>query len=113
MTLKIQYGGRVRFLNQICLKLIRKLVLDTNLYLGAIRNRDKEAALDAFLERRAPVTFMSAVVLQELRAGAVTDAAAYALDRGIFDVFERRGRVLGPRRAPQNPPPVDGSNSPT
>jgi predicted nucleic acid-binding protein len=74
----------------------RKFVLDTNLYIGAIRDPDKEEALDAFLERSAPVTFMSAVVIQELRAGAVTDTAARALDRGIFGVFERRGRVLGP-----------------
>jgi predicted nucleic acid-binding protein len=74
----------------------RKFVLDTNLYIGAIRDTDKEAALDAFLERNAPVTFMSAVVIQELRAGAVTDASAHALDRGIFSVFERRGRVVGP-----------------
>lgn len=74
----------------------RKFVLDTNLYVGAIRDPEKEAALNAFLERSAPVTFMSAVVIQELRAGAVTDAAARAVERGIFDVFERRGRVLGP-----------------
>jgi len=74
----------------------RKFVLDTNLYIGAIRDPDKEAALDAFLERNAPVVFMSAVVIQELRAGAVTDAAARALDRQIFDVFERRRRVVGP-----------------
>jgi predicted nucleic acid-binding protein len=74
----------------------RKFVLDTNLYIGAIRDPGKEAGLDAFLGRSAPVTFMSAVVIQELRAGAVTDTAARALDRGIFGVFERRGRVLAP-----------------
>ena len=74
----------------------RKFVLDTNIYIGAIRDPDKEAALDAFLERNAPVTYLSAVVMQELRAGAVTDASARALDKGIFDVFQRRGRVVGP-----------------
>jgi predicted nucleic acid-binding protein len=74
----------------------RKFVLDSNLYVDAIRDPVKEAALDAFLEVSAPVTFMSAVVIQELRAGAVTDAAARALDRGIFAAFERRGRVLAP-----------------
>ena len=74
----------------------RKYVLDTNLYIGAIRDSDKEADLDAFLERNAPVTYMSAVVMQELRAGAITDASARALDKGIFEVFERRGRVAGP-----------------
>ena len=74
----------------------RKYVLDTNLYIGAIRDPDKEADLDAFLERNAPVTYMSAVVMQELCAGAITDASARALDKGIFEVFERRGRVAGP-----------------
>ena len=79
----------------------RKYVLDTNLYIGAIRDPDKEAALDAFLERNAPVTHMSAVVMQELRAGAITDASARALDKGIFEVFERRGRVAGQAEAPR------------
>lgn len=74
----------------------RKFVLDTNIYIGAIRDPDKAAAMDAFLERNAPVTYMSAVVMQELRAGAVTDASARALDKAIFQVFERRGRVVGP-----------------
>jgi predicted nucleic acid-binding protein len=74
----------------------RKYVLDTNLYIDAIRDPEKEKALDAFLERNAPVTYMSAVVMHELRAGAVTDAQASALDKGIFEVFERRNRLAGP-----------------
>jgi len=74
----------------------RKYVLDTNLYIGAIRDPVKEKALDAFLERNAPITYMSAVVVQELRAGAITDALASALEKGIFSVFERRGHVAGP-----------------
>jgi predicted nucleic acid-binding protein len=74
----------------------RKFVLDTNLYIGAVRDSDKEAELDVFLECNAPVTYMSAVVVQELRAGAITDASARALDKGLFDAFERRGRVVGP-----------------
>ena len=47
------------------------------------------------MERNAPMTYMSAVVMQELRAGAVTDAQAKVLQDGIFDVFERRNRVVG------------------
>ena len=74
----------------------RKYVLDTNVYIDAVRDAVKEEALDAFLERNAPVTYMSAVVVQELRAGAVTDAQASALDKGILGVFERRGRVAAP-----------------
>ena len=74
----------------------RKYILDTNLYIDAIRNPLKEQALDRFLERNAPMTFMSAVVMLELRAGAVTDAQAKVLQDGIFGVFERRNRVVGP-----------------
>jgi predicted nucleic acid-binding protein len=74
----------------------RKYVLDTNLYIDAIRDPAKEIALGAFLERNAPITYMSAVVVQELRASAITDALANALEKGIFSVFERRSRVVGP-----------------
>ncbi len=77
----------------------RKYVLDTNLYIDAIRDVAKEKALDAFLERNAPVTYMSAVVVQELRAGAITAPQVNALDRGIVGAFERRGRVTAPSAA--------------
>jgi predicted nucleic acid-binding protein len=36
----------------------RKYVLDTNLYIDAIRNSLKEQALEGFLERNAPMTYM-------------------------------------------------------
>jgi predicted nucleic acid-binding protein len=74
----------------------RKYVLDTNLYIDAIRDAAKGQALDGFLERNAPMTYMSAVVMQELRAGAVTDAQAKVLQDGIFNAFERRQRVAAP-----------------
>ncbi len=74
----------------------RKVILDSNIYISAIRDPDQARALDAFLERNAPVTYMSSVVMQELRAGAVTDRAARVVDKGIFQAFERRGRVVGP-----------------
>ena len=73
-----------------------KYLLDTNLYIAAVHDATKEEALDAFLERNAPIVYMSAVVVQELRAGAVTDAQVSALDKGILGVFERRGRVSAP-----------------
>ncbi len=71
-------------------------MLDTNLYIDALRDPTKELALEAFLERNAPMTYMSAVVMQELRAGAVTDVQARALQDGIFDAFERRSRIAAP-----------------
>ncbi len=75
---------------------MRKYVLDTNIYIDAIRDPAKERALGKFLARNTPMTFMSAVVMQELRAGAVTESQAKALQDGIFNAFERRGRVAGP-----------------
>jgi predicted nucleic acid-binding protein len=75
---------------------VRKYVLDTNIYIDAIRDPEIERALGTFLERNTPMTYMSAVVMQELRAGAVTDAQARALQDGIFGAFERRNRVAGP-----------------
>jgi predicted nucleic acid-binding protein len=62
----------------------RKYVLDTNIYIDAVRDATKEQELEKFLERNAPMTYTSAVVLQELRAGAVTDAQAKALQDGLF-----------------------------
>jgi predicted nucleic acid-binding protein len=75
---------------------MRKYVLDTDIYIEAIRDSEKEQELGMFLERNTPMTYMSAVVMQELRAGAVTSAQARALQEGIFSAFERRNRVAGP-----------------
>lgn len=76
--------------------MLRKHVLDTNIYVDAIRDPEKELSLRAFLERNTPMTYMTAVVIQELRAGAVTNAQARALQDGIVGAFERRNRVAGP-----------------
>ena len=51
-----------------------KYALDTNIYIGALRDRGAEAALLRFLERALPFTFLSSVVMQELAAGARTTA---------------------------------------
>ena len=73
-----------------------KYALDTNIFIDAFRNRTAEAALMAFLERALPVTFMSAVVMQELAAGVRTRAQAREMERSVFKPFERRGRVFAP-----------------
>jgi predicted nucleic acid-binding protein len=73
-----------------------KYILDTNIYIDAIREPENEDALGVFLERNTPMTFMSAVVMQELRAGAVTDTQSRALQEGIFAAFERRNRISAP-----------------
>ena len=76
-----------------------KYALDTNIFIDAFRDRAAEAALLAFLERALPVTFMSAVVMQELAAGARTREQVRELARSVFKPFERRGQVFAPATA--------------
>lgn len=76
-----------------------KYALDTNIYIDAFRDPDAEAALLRFLERALPFTFLSAVVMQELAAGARTPAQRRALERSVFQPFVRRGRLFAPLTA--------------
>lgn len=76
-----------------------KYAFDTNIFIDAFRDRTAEAAFLAFLERALPITFMSAVVMQELAAGARTRGQARELERSVFRPFERRGRVFAPASA--------------
>ena len=73
-----------------------KYALDTNIYIDAFRDPAAEAALLRFLERALPVTLLSAVVMQELAAGARTAAQRRELERSVFGPFIRRGRVFTP-----------------
>lgn len=73
-----------------------KFALDTNIYVDAFRDPAAEAALLRFIERALPFTFLSAVVMQELAAGARTPARARELERSVFEPFVRRGRVFAP-----------------
>jgi predicted nucleic acid-binding protein len=76
-----------------------KYALDTNIFIDAFRDTIAEVALLAFLERALPFTFMSAVVIQELAAGARTREQARELEQLVFGPFERRGRVFAPAAA--------------
>lgn len=76
-----------------------KYALDTNIYIDAFRDADAEAALLGFLERALPFTFLSAVVMQELAAGARTPAQFRELERSVFQPFVRRGRLFAPMTA--------------
>lgn len=73
-----------------------KFALDTNIYVDAFRDPAAEAALLRFIERALPFTFLSAVVMQELAAGARTPAQARELERSVFQPFVRRRRVFAP-----------------
>ena len=73
-----------------------KYALDTNLFVDAFRDATAEAALLRFLYHALPLTFLSAVVMQELAAGARTPAQARELERSVFRPFVRRERVFAP-----------------
>lgn len=74
----------------------RKYVLDTNLFIRAFREPAANAELQRFHYLFAPFEYLSAVVVQELRAGARSAADRRALERQVLDLFARRGRVVTP-----------------
>ena len=73
-----------------------KYTLDTNIFIDGFRNEEAQSEVFAFLNRALPVTHLSAVVMQELAAGARTPEAARDLEQGLFEPFERRRRVFAP-----------------
>jgi predicted nucleic acid-binding protein len=76
-----------------------KYTLDTNIFVDGFRNEQAQAEILAFLDRGLPFTYLSAVVMQELAAGARTAAAARELQQAVFEPFERRRRVFAPSAA--------------
>ncbi len=76
-----------------------KYALDTNIFIDGFRNEEAQAEVFAFLSRALPFTYLSAVVMQELAAGARTTDAARDVQRGVFAPFERRRRVFAPSSA--------------
>ena len=76
-----------------------KYALDTNVFIDGFRNQEAQAEVFAFLNRALPFTFLSAVVMQELAAGARTPDVARNVRHGIFEPFERRQRVFAPSSA--------------
>jgi len=76
-----------------------KYALDTNIFIDGFRSDEAQADIFAFLNRALPFTYLSAVVMQELAAGARTIEAARDLQRGIFEPFQRRRRVFTPSAA--------------
>ena len=76
-----------------------KYTLDTNIFIDGFRSEEAQAEVFAFLNRALPFTYLSAVVMQELAAGARSADAARDVQRGVFDPFERRRRVFAPSNA--------------
>jgi predicted nucleic acid-binding protein len=73
----------------------RRYVIDTNVYIDALRVDQDRFALSAFLTSFTPFVWLSAVVAQELRSG-VRGQAARRLEDGMLAPFERRGRLITP-----------------
>jgi predicted nucleic acid-binding protein len=73
-----------------------KYALDTHIFIDGFRSDESQAAVFAFLNSALPFTFLSAVVMQELAAGARTTQAARGVEQGVFEPFERRRRVFTP-----------------
>jgi predicted nucleic acid-binding protein len=73
-----------------------KYALDTNIFIDGFRSEQAQSEVFAFLDRTLPFIYLSAVVMQELAAGARTDDAARGLQDGVFQPFERRRRVFAP-----------------
>ena len=69
--------------------------LDTNVYVSALRNTSRLAALKRFLIQSGTRVRLHSVVAMELRAGARTEAHAEALE-SLIEPDARRGRVIVP-----------------
>jgi len=75
---------------------VTRFVLDSNLYIEAIRDQTKAAALAEFTIASLTHVVLHAVVVQELLAGAVSELARRDVYRDLIRPFERRGRILTP-----------------
>ena len=53
-----------------------KYALDTNIFIDGFRNEEAQAEVFVFLNRALPFTYLGAVVMKELAAGARTADAA-------------------------------------
>src|SRR5688572_10610919 len=74
----------------------QKYVLDTNVVIAGLRDRDAQAKLIQFHTLFAPFEYLSAIVVQEMRAGTRSKRDADALERHIIAPFVRRGRLVTP-----------------
>jgi predicted nucleic acid-binding protein len=74
----------------------RKCVLDTQLFINAFRDPTANEALQRFHRAFAPFEYLSVVVAQELRAGVRRAQDRKALERNVFEVFERSMRTFAP-----------------
>jgi predicted nucleic acid-binding protein len=75
---------------------VTRYVLDSSIYIEAIRDRTKAAGLLEFTMAMLPRIALHAVVVRELLAGSVSALARRKAWRDLVGPFERRGRLLTP-----------------
>ena len=78
---------------------MRRFVVDTNLYIDAIRTDDGSEALARFQRRFAPMLFQHATIAQEILAGARNEADYRAYHEDWVAPFEDLERVITPSGA--------------
>jgi predicted nucleic acid-binding protein len=74
----------------------RKYILDSNLFIQGFRESAANLELQRFHSIFAPFEYMSAVVVQELKAGVRSSADRKILERMVLSPFVRRGRIVVP-----------------
>ncbi len=73
-----------------------KYVLDTNVFIQGFRDPDGNRELQRFHEAFAPFEYLSAVVVQELRAGVRTTGDVRKLERHVLAPFLGTHRLITP-----------------
>jgi len=78
---------------------VASFIVDTNLYVAAIRSDEGNDALAAFQRRFAPFLFQHSTVAQEILAGARDEAGYRDYHEDWVEPFETLGRVVTPTHA--------------
>ena len=73
-----------------------KYILDTNLFIHGFRDLEANLELQQFHRVFGPFEYLSAVVVQELRAGARSAEDLRKLEKNVFAPFLAVGRVVTP-----------------
>ena len=73
-----------------------KFTCDTNVLVDVLRDPSTEDAFRVFLSRFSHVTYLSAVVVLELRAGARSPKQARLLEQAIVGRFAQANRIFTP-----------------
>lgn len=71
-------------------------IVDTNIYIHALRDRAFSLALDEFQQVVLPQLWVSAVVAFEVAVGAKDERQARDYERSMLRPFRQRGRVIAP-----------------